>query len=71
MERDPLTDPKPGDVVRPMKGRERYVEECNGGDISYWYPRADGTPGLRRVCWIGTWMGWCQQTKAVVLKRGS
>jgi hypothetical protein len=71
MPRDPLTDPRPGDVVRPTvsKSRERHVAHVWAGNIDYWSPTSAGTPGRRKICWISTWMEWCRRTKAEVVPR--
>lgn len=69
--RDPLTDPRPGDVVRPPKGRERHVDRRDGDDISYWCPTATGEPGKLRVTWLWHWRDWCCKSKVVFVKRGN
>jgi hypothetical protein len=71
MERDPLTDPRPGDVVRPTTtrgNRTRCVEERFADVVRFWTPTRY-TGRLQRTSIVG-WRTWCQKTKAVVVERG-
>lgn len=61
MTRDPLTDPRAGDVVQ--KGKViRQVARSHAGNIHY----TSNTKSTPSVCWITTWCDWCK--KATVIK---
>lgn len=60
-QRDPLTDPRAGDVVRKFAGGERHVQKVEGGDIFY----SRFSSGALRRCWISTWRDWCRGAEVV------
>jgi hypothetical protein len=68
-ERDPLTDPRPGDVVRSLI-RERHVRERSDCYVFYRTMKLNGELGKTVCVWIRTWRVWCRKTKATVVERG-
>lgn len=69
-ERDPITDPKPGDIVRSIYDSigERHVRHVNECGVSYWRVMANG----RRYdgyCLPGIWTKWCRAHRVSIEQR--
>jgi hypothetical protein len=58
--RNPLSDPRPGDVVRKGK-RQRSVYARRGNEVYY----TTESSGLIRNCWITTWCDWCRGSEVL------
>ncbi len=65
MVRDPLTDPRPGDVVKPAikHARSRCVEERFADIVRFWIPTRY-TGKLRRTT-LADWQNWCRKTRGI------
>lgn len=64
MTRDPRINPQVGDIVRNTKGLIREVHDRRGNDITYVKVSGERRTGPH-VCWITTWMGWCNKGEVV------
>ena len=70
-ERNPITDPMPGDIVRATiykNGRERHVAGRAHGRLTYYAV----SPTRRDIlgCSIQAWRRWCEYAKVEIIQRG-
>ncbi len=60
MDRNPLEEPQPGDMVKLKNGQYRKCTRRQGGDV--WYITSD--TATEKLCWITTWREWCRKRQA-------
>lgn len=64
-DRDPLTDPRPWDVVRmPLATVE--VRRRTGAIVTYWLTYGKGVR-VEQACHLAHWQTWCQESGAEVV----
>lgn len=66
--RDPLTDPRPGDVVVSAKNRKREVAYVTITDTIVYDALGKKTTSVDNTCDLKTWKRWA--SKGAVVKRG-
>lgn len=70
MKRDPLTDPRPGDVVRGGGLMRIVLGRIDNGMRIQNKNALTGLYTTRSTCVINTWRRWCKQNNAAVIKAG-
>lgn len=77
--RNPLHDPRAGDIVESFHGVRRLVTAVTLQDgsafsfkarnITYSLANPGKDWGAERKCWISTWQDWCYVYKARVIEK--
>lgn len=69
--RDPLTDPRRGDIVRDSRGRCRRVTARDTTKVTYQTSPDGQNWRLGPVCKLVTWAQWCRSAEAVATHKGN
>lgn len=70
-ERDPVFNPRPGDIVRSEYDSigERHVVRVSDNGVRYWavHPKRANRDG---ICFLSNWTKWCRSHRVEVMQRG-
>jgi hypothetical protein len=71
--RNPLLDPRPGDVVENSNGKCRKVTSVGISTSDSFNCRNFGRSWVcidGKMIWLDAWRRWCREHRAVVVKKG-